>query len=267
MRFSMITLGGLLLAAATPALAQDEAPAAEPAVTVTGGATITSDYRFRGISQTGKDPAVQATLNVNHESGFYAGVWASQIDDQDAAAVLGYGEIEIDLYAGYTKTFDNGVGVDVGLLYYLYPIDEASGLATDFFEPYASVIYTAGPVTAKVGANYAWKGQSGLAGEDSLYLRGDVTFAVPGTPISILGHLGHTDGQLGFLATPASALAFAPDDYLDWSLGVEAVHDFVKIGVQYVDTDITKATLPVIGKYDKFVGASPTVLAYLTLSF
>jgi uncharacterized protein (TIGR02001 family) len=259
MRFSMITLGGLLLAAATPAMAQDEAPAAEPAIKVTGGVTVTSDYRFRGISQTGKDPALQGTLNVNHESGLYAGVWASTIDDTDAAAVIGYGDVEFDLYAGYTKTFDNGVGIDVGLLYYVYPIDEFTGLATDFFEPYASVMYTAGPVTAKVGANYAWKGQSGLFDEDSLYLRGDVTVAVPNTPISILGHVGRTDGQLGFLKTPA----LLKDDYLDWSLGIEASHKFVKLGVQYVDTDINGFGVD----WDKLVGASPTVLAYLALSF
>jgi uncharacterized protein (TIGR02001 family) len=262
MRFSMITLGGLLLAAATPAMAQDEAPAPEPAIKVTGNVTVTSDYRFRGISQTDKDPALQGTLNINHESGFYAGIFASTIDDK-APAVLGYGDAEIDLYAGYTKTFENGVGIDVGLLYYLYPIDEAKGLPTDFFEPYASVIYTVGPVTAKVGANYAWGGQSGLFDEDSLYLRGDVTVAVPNTPVSLLGHIGRTDGQLGFLATPA----LLPADYLDWSLGVEVAHKFVKLGVQYVDTDIPGTPIPVLGKFDKLVGASPTVLAYMTLSF
>jgi uncharacterized protein (TIGR02001 family) len=169
--------------------------------------------------------------------------------------VLGYGKAEIDLYAGYTKTFSSGFGVDVGLLYYVYPIDEA-GFNTDFFEPYASVMYTAGPVTAKVGANYAWKGQSAIFDNDSLYLRGDVTVAIPGTPVSVLGHVGHSDGQLGLFA-------LSKDNYLDWSLGVEASHKFVKIGVQYVDTNIKSFGVD----YDKVIGASPTVLAYLTLSF
>jgi uncharacterized protein (TIGR02001 family) len=258
MRFSMITLGGLLLAAATPAMAQDAPPAAEeptPAFTITGGATVTSDYRFRGLSQTGKDPALQATINVNHSSGLYAGIWASTIDDNDAAAVLGYGDAEVDLYAGYTKTFDNGLGVDVGLLYYLYPIDKA-GFDTDFFEPYASLMYTVGPVTTKVGANYSWSGQSGLVGNDSLYLRADVTVAVPKTPISILGHIGRTNGQLG-------VLALTSDKYTDWSLGVEASYKFAKIGVQYVDTNIKDFSLG----YDDLIGADPTVLAYLTFSF
>lgn len=249
MRFTTIALGALAFASAAPAFAQ-EATEPAPPVTVTGGVTLTSDYRFRGLTQSDEKVALQGTVNVNHESGLYAGTWVSTIDDQ--VSLPGYGGAEIDLYAGYTKTLPSGVGFDVGLLYYLYP-GGADGAKTDFFEPYASVLYSIGPVTAKVGANYAWS-QSGLADNDSLYLRGDVTVSVPGTPISVLGHIGHTDGQLGVLA---------PDrKYTDWSLGVEAAHEFVKIGVQYVDTDVTNA-----GNLAKDFGADATVLAYLTLSF
>jgi uncharacterized protein (TIGR02001 family) len=253
MRFSMIPLGGLLLAVATPAMAQEEAAPA-PALKLTGAVTGITDYRFRGLTQSKEDPALQATLNLNHESGLYAGVWASTIDD--SVSLPGYGDVEVDLYAGFTKTLPSGVGLDVGLLYYYYPVDTASGQNTDFFEPYASVMYTAGPVTAKVGANYAWSGQDGLADNDSLYLRGDVTVAVPGTPISVLGHVGHTDGSLGILA-------LTDDNYFDWSLGVEASYKFAKIGVQYVDTDIKDFGLG----YNKAIGADETILGYLTLSF
>ncbi|MCW3835225.1 TorF family putative porin [Sphingomonas canadensis] len=250
----MITLAVLMLVAATPAMAQDEAAVGTSAFTVTGGATVTTDYRFRGLSQTDKDPAVQVSVNLNHSSGFYAGAWASTIDD--TTSLPGYGDAELDLYAGYTKTFDNGVSVDLGLLYYLYPVDKATGLDTDFFEPYASVTYTVGPVTTKVGANYAWGGQSGLGGNDSLYLRGDVSAAIPGTPLTALGHLGYTNGQLGILA-------LTDDDYVDWSLGLEASHDFVKLGVQYVDTNIKDFGVG----WSKAVGANKTVLGYLTVSF
>lgn len=250
MRISTITLAGLMLAAATPALAQDETEPA-PAVTVTSGVTLTSDYRFRGLSQSDKKVAVQSTVNVNHESGFYVGTWVSTIDDK--VSLPGYGGVEVDLYGGYTKTLDNGVGFDVGGLYYYYP-DAVSGLDTDFFEPYASVMYTVGPVTAKVGANYAWSGQSGLADNDSLYLRGDLTVAIPNTPVSVLGHIGRTDGQLGVLA---------PDSkYTDWSLGAEIAQKFVKLGVQYVDTDI-----PNDAGYADAIGADPRAVFYMTLSF
>lgn len=249
MRISMISLGALMLATTAPAMAQETAPA--PAVTVTGGVTLTSDYRFRGLTQSKEDVAVQGTVNVNHDSGFYAGVWASTIDD--SVSLPGYGDAEIDLYAGYTKSFDSGVGVDVGLLYYYYP-GGASGVDTDFFEPYASLTYTLGPVSAKVGANYSWGGQPGLADNDSLYLRADASVGIPNTPLSVTAHIGHTDGQLGILA---------PDgDYTDWALGVEATHKFIKAGIQYVDTDITSRA-----GYADAVGADPTLLGYVTLSF
>ena len=65
MRFSKISLGALLLATATatPALAQDTAPTGP--FTIESGVTLTSDYRFRGISQTSEDPAIQASVNIS----------------------------------------------------------------------------------------------------------------------------------------------------------------------------------------------------------
>ena len=258
MRFSMITLGGLMLAAATPAMAQDETEPAD-AITVSGSVTAVTDYRFRGISQTDEDVALQGGVTVAHDSGFYGALWASTIKGQEAPVVAGYGEAEVDLSVGYAKTFDNGVGVDIGLLYYLYPVDKISGLDTDFFEPYASLSYAIGPVSAKVGANWAWGGQPGLVGNDSLYLRGDVSVAVPGTPVSFIGHVGHSDGQLAF---------FAPNTkYWDWTLGAEVTHSFVKLGVQYVDTDVPTGTLFTIPNYAKTIGGDAGYLAYITLSF
>ena len=255
MRFSMITLGGLLLAAATPAMAQDEAEPA-PAVTVTGSTTVTTDYRFRGITQTREDFALQATINVNHESGLYAGTWISTLDD--TVSLPGYGNVEIDLYGGFTKTTDSGVGFDVGVLYYLYG-DAVSGLDTDFFEPYASIMYSVGPANLKVGANYSFGGQDGLAGNDSLYLRGDATVGIPGSPVSVVGHVGYTDGQLGVLD---------PDGkYWDWSLGLAATHEFVTVSVNYIDTDITGDTVGGTPNYASAIGADDTIVGSLTLAF
>src|SRR3546814_8410279 len=76
-------LGALVAATAmsTPALAQEEA--AGP-LTLSGGIAVTSDYRFRGISLSNEKVAVQPTLTVSHESGFYAGVWGSSFPDSPA---------------------------------------------------------------------------------------------------------------------------------------------------------------------------------------
>ena len=67
---------------ATPAFAQDAEP---KAITVSGSATIVSDYRFRGISQTDKDFALQGGMTVSHESGVYLSVWGSSVDEYIAA--------------------------------------------------------------------------------------------------------------------------------------------------------------------------------------
>lgn len=281
MRISTISLGALLLAAAAPAFAQDDTATAPPKpFTVTGGATLTSDYRFRGVTQTDGRAAAQGTLNVNSAIGFYVGTWASTIDGRDGKtpALYGYGTEEVDLYGGFTKSF-KGLGVDVGLLYYLYP-GGFKNVNTDFFEPYASVTYTIGPVAAKAGAAYAWGGQDGLKGfdvkggnDDNIYLYGEASVGVPTTPLTIKGHVGYSSGSLGSLNIPGSN----DNNYLDWSATAEAVGGPFKVGVSYVDTDISsgRATLvnprsgavSRIGSFDKLYGRGSTVLGYIGVSF
>lgn len=277
MRSLSYTFATLLIAAAQPALAQ-ETPApdngapdnvattppvdeASPPFTVTGGATLTSDYRFRGLSQTNGDPAAQATINVNHQSGFYVGTWASTIDggsDGSTPALTGYGDAEVDLYGGFTRTF-SGFGVDIGLLYYLYP-DGRDSVNTDFFEPYASVSYTLGPVAAKVGAAYAWGGQAGLdftaGNDDNIYVYGEAGLGIPTTPITLKGHVGYSKGSLGL------ANLTSDDDYLDWSGTVEAVGGPFKLGVSYVDTDVTD-----YAGFSRRLKRGSTVLGYVGFAF
>jgi uncharacterized protein (TIGR02001 family) len=237
MRFKMISFGALMLATTAPAMAQDEtAPA--PAVTVSGSATVVSDYRFRGISQTDKNFAVQGGITVSHESGFYVGAWGSSIDDY--VTVHGTPAQELDLIAGFKKSFDNGLTFDIGAVYYVYPGTRAAGddSASDFIEPYVSLSYALGPVTAKATANYAPKqkalaldqGASGtLDKEDNLYLAGDLSTSIPNTPVSLTAHLGHTFGP--------SWLSGPTDEYTDWALGAAVTWKALTLGIQYVDTD------------------------------
>ena len=276
MRISTMTLGALLLAAsATPALAQTatpapdakDAPAAAPTASepplfkVTGGATLISDYRFRGLTQTNGNAAVQGTINVNSKYGFYIGTWASTIDGSGKTPLLaGYGDAEVDLYAGYTKTFGNGVTVDGGLLYYYYP-SGAKGQNTDFFEPYASVAYTIGPVTTKVGGNYAWGGQPGLdfttSSDDNIYVYGEASVGIPKLPVTLKGHVGYTSGSLGL-----ANLVATDKNYLDWSLNLEVAAGPVKVGGTYVDTDVTN-----FGNYAQRFGRGAKVLGYIAFNF
>lgn len=247
MRFSTTTLGALLLAAsATPAFAQDAAPAAAPTapppeITISATAAVVSDYRFRGVSQTDKQFAIQGSITVTHASGFYVSAWGSSTSGYVVAG--GNARQEIDLIGGYSTTFD-GVKLDGGVLYYFYPRDRTPGVHSDFFEPYFDISKTYGPLTAKATVNYSPKqkalalDQTGVGSSyvsrsrDNVYVAGDFTLAVPKTPFSLTAHVGHSFGP-SWLATDSTG----KDGYTDWGLGAAATYKALTLGVAYVDTD------------------------------
>ena len=225
---SLLGLG----AVAAPASAQDAAPAAPaptPAFTINGGATLVSDYRFRGISQTDRRFAVQGTFTVGHSSGFYATVWGSSIDDYVAAG----SDQEIDLIAGFKKSFGNTT-FDAGVLYYYYP--GSGGANTDFVEPYISIAQAFGPATIKATANYAPKQKAiaspGHLKDDNLYLAGDLSFTVPETTVGATAHIGHSFGPSYLTAGTSFS-----KEYTDWSVGLTYGVKNLVFGVSYVDTD------------------------------
>ncbi len=210
---------------AAPVFADD---GASP-VTVSGSVTLASDYRFRGVSLSGGDPAIQGGITLTHESGFYVGTWASSIDDGGSDV---YGDMELDLFGGWSGDVAEGVGVDVGILLYAYPTN-AAGFKAQYWEPYATVSGQLGPVEAKLGVNYAWD-QSSLGNDDNLYIHTELSTAIPQTPLSLSAHLGYTNGVL---APPL--LAGAVDDTgFDWSIGASAtVLGGLDLGVSYVGVE------------------------------
>ncbi len=109
-----------LLALSAAASAQTKAP--EPDYTLSYNAGVVSDYRYRGISQTRLQPAVQAGADFAHKNGLYLGAWATNIQwikDQSGNGESVKGPIEIDLYGGY-KFNVAGIGGDIGVLRYQY---------------------------------------------------------------------------------------------------------------------------------------------------
>lgn len=218
-----------LAVAASPVWAQEEDSPNTSDITVSGNVALVSDYRFRGVSLSGGDPAIQGGVTLTHDSGFYAGTWASSIDDGGTDI---YGDMELDLFAGWSGDLTEGIGLDVGLLYYAYPTN-ATGFDAEYFEPYATLSTTLGPLEAKLGVNYAWD-QSSLGDSDNLYIHTEFGAGIPQTPISLLAHLGYTDGVLAppFLAGAGDSTGF------DWSLGASAtVLGSLTLGISYVGVE------------------------------
>jgi uncharacterized protein (TIGR02001 family) len=232
---------------ALPAAAQDEEP--PKAVTVSGSVGLVSDYRFRGVSQSDENLAVQGGITVAHESGLYIGTWGSNLAGW---GTFGGANMELDLVAGFKKTFDD-ITVDVGATWYMYPGGFDN---TDFIEPYVKLSGTMGPAALTIGAAYAPKqealgpwyanGTSAANGiydnpgakDDNLYLWLDGAVAVPSTPLTLKGHVGFSNGNegLGPFATSVSPTG----EYIDWLVGADLAIPStpLTLGVAYVDTNI-----------------------------
>ena len=143
------TLALTALLASMPALAQTAAPA--PDYTVSYNAGITTDYRFRGISQTSTKPALQLGADFTHKDGFYLGAWGSNVSWIKDYVGASKGSLELDLYGGYRGDTGMGVTYDLGLITYQYPGNTAGkvpGFANaNTTEVYGAVTYSI--VTAK----------------------------------------------------------------------------------------------------------------------
>ena len=129
------------LAAPTAVLAQ-AAPASPH--TVTGNLGFVSDYRFRGISQTFDNPAIQGGIDYSHSSGFYLGTWGSSISGLSYNNGAG---MEWDFYGGYKFTA-GPIGLDLGVLTYYYPGAYYSGFAPSKPKYNNTEVY--------VGASWEW---------------------------------------------------------------------------------------------------------------
>lgn len=130
------------------ASAQDDE---KPAVAITGSATIASDYRFRGVSQSDKEMAVQGGVTLTHRSGLYAGVWGSNLAGW---GTFGGTNMELDLIGGYKAAIADNATLDAGLVWYMYP---GGADNSDFAEPYLKLTGTTGPATLTGGVTYAPK--------------------------------------------------------------------------------------------------------------
>ncbi|MCV2351657.1 TorF family putative porin [Paucibacter sp. Y2R2-4] len=233
--------------------AQDAAPAAaaSPEHTLTGNLSLNSDYRFRGISQTWRLPALQGGFDYAHRSGFYAGTWASNVSGNSYNNGAG---LELDLYGGFKFSLTQDLTLDLGALAYVYPgakLNSAPGVASnkayDNLDLYAGI--SAGAFSAKLSvaatdyfglnsdtAGFAYFNSLAAKGSSkgSAYLDLNYNFDL-GQGLTLGAHLGYLHVRnYGELSYTDAKLSISKEMLgLNWSaavVGSNAKRDFYQAG-------------------------------------
>jgi len=270
----MKTLKLMLAAAFTMPTISVFAEEAEPSnsYSVSYNIGLFSQYIFRGYTQTHGDPALQGGVDIEHNSGFYAGAWASNIswlDDSDAYD--NGGSLEVDLYGGYASEIgDTGISYDVGVLQYLYPGEVSTGIANaNTTEVHLGLGYgwfdTAVHV---VTSNDAWT-WGDAAGLDSA--RGTTYYELNAeVPVGeLIEHrlLSGVTAQFHVGYQHFAGASNNQDSYGDWLIGLnKSFANGIDMGWYYTGTDVRDGNGWWVARDGKYLG-DPTNTVYISKSF
>jgi uncharacterized protein (TIGR02001 family) len=207
---------------ATPASAQIEG--------LSANAAVTTNYVFRGISQSGANPAVQAGLDYAFgDTGLAIGTWASSIDFGNTGAGSDAAPVEWDLYGSYTLAITDAFSLVGGGIAYIYP-STATGAQFNWFEIYGGLSYNFG--VASVSGRVYYSPDYVNLSTSQIYFTGGVS--VPVTDwLALNGNIGYT--------TLDHAVFPVIEDYLDWNLSAVATLGNFSLTVGYTDTDLEDA--------------------------
>ncbi|QFU31250.1 TorF family putative porin [Brevundimonas sp. Bb-A] len=191
------------------------APASAQDAKVAFNVGVTSDYVFRGYSQTNEDPAIQGGVDLTAGS-FYAGAWASNVDFGDDT------DAEVDVYGGY-RTEAAGFALDFGVIGYLYA-GEPDGADYNYAEVKAAASRAVGPATFGAAVYYS-PDFFGAADKEATYAEVNAAFS-PADKWTISGAVGQQWLDVS-------------DDYLTWNAGIGyALTENLSADARYYDTDV-----------------------------
>ncbi|WP_297526751.1 TorF family putative porin [Thiohalobacter sp.] len=195
---------------------------------ISGNVALATDYMFRGVSQTDNQMALQGGFDWAHDSGFYVGTWASNVDSNFFSGTSTDPQLEVDLYAGFGGEMGE-IGYDLGVIRYNYPgYDDANTT-----ELYVGASYSLSE-DASVGATFYYSPELNFVGVDEsawyLSLDGEVAVA---EGFTLAAHVGFSDGD----AYDSVASGGLGSDYIDYSLGVSTEAAGVGLDLSYIGTN------------------------------
>jgi uncharacterized protein (TIGR02001 family) len=243
-------LNSLILAAlAVPGMAMAADAPASPH-TVTSNIGLVSNYLYRGISQTGGKPAIQGGFDYAHSSGFYAGLWGSNVSWLGPSLGASSSSLELDTYAGFKGGFAGDFSYDVGYLRYNYPAVYPDPIATGFAKADTDEIYGAVGwkwVTLKyshsLGDTFGLDGASGTS-----YVELNASYSIADAGVTLGAHFGKQTYK-GTYADPLPAVggyaAGATATYSDYKLSASKDFSGYVVGLAYSSTDAKKG----LGQY------------------
>ena len=191
---------------------------------------LTSNYVWRGFTQTNEDPAIQGGFGFNHESGASLSVWGSNVKflEDETVSPEDRADLEFDVSLGYEKQLPTGTSYKAGYTYYSYP-GAGSDLNYNFSELTLGLGYTTQGIGTSLSYSYApdFFGGVGKAHHYDL----TINYTYPNKGVGLEGQIG----QQTFKDNEK-----AGDDYLHYSLSVFYLYSDVKVSLSYSNTDLDK---------------------------
>lgn len=225
--FKLGLLGVIAMSTLAPIAQAEDSPWGP----ITAGVSLTSDYRFRGVSQSDRDAAVQGWIQYDHASGFFANIWASSIDFNDAPVDS---NVEVDLSAGYNFKLGGDTNASVRALYYWYAdADIQSGDPEyDYWEFAAGLEHSFGNVTVTGDLAYS---------PDFFNETGDAWALTGGASVPVLDSFAFFTGGLEASAHVGHQWIDQGVDYLYYDFGATAKWEQFSVDLRWVDTDMNTA--------------------------
>jgi uncharacterized protein (TIGR02001 family) len=214
-----------------------------PALRLSGDLTLQTDDRLRGVSQSNLLPAAGASLGVEHRSGLYL---AGNVSSVAGWGSVGGALVRLRLSGGYRADIGDAQ-VDAKVAGTLFPgggggFVELGGSVSGFLGPASLTgsLAWAPPQTAL--GNWSGTPESRPGATDSnLYLAADAGLALIGTPLTLVGHVGRSQGSEGL--GPEDWALSPTGAYWDWRLGIDYGLGGMTLGLAWVATDIDPNSL------------------------